>query len=330
MSIRVVTIIAEAAQMDTLRAIADQHNAIDFWSGSADAAGRQTLSILIGAGEHQALLDAIQKTLGKSGKWRVIILPVEGMILSEQGIDKSDIALNPSSKFVSREELFYEISKGAQPDANFALLTLLSTIVAAIGLIEDSVAVVIGAMVIAPLLGPHLALALGSALGDRSLMLRALRTSAVGVPITLLSSLAIGWVLPIDIGSRELISRTIVGFDSIALALASGAAAALSLTTGFSATLVGVMVAVAMLPPAVVVGLMLGEGQFGLAYSASLLLAVNIVCVNLSAQIVLIVKGVKPRTWFEKKSAQQSTKLNLMIWIGSLVVLGIAIYLRGA
>ena len=64
------------------------------------------------------------------------------------------------------------------------------------------------------------------------------------------------------------------------LALASGAAA-LSLTTGLSSVLVSVMVAVALLPPAVTLGLMLGYGDFNLALGAGLLLAINLVCVNM-------------------------------------------------
>ena len=61
----------------------------------------------------------------------------------------------------SREELYNSIEKNARLDSNFLLLVVLSTVVAAVGLLEDNVAVVIGAMVIAPLLGPNLAQALG-------------------------------------------------------------------------------------------------------------------------------------------------------------------------
>jgi len=66
-------------------------------------------------------------------------------------------------------------------------------------------------------------------------------------------------------------SRTDVGLDSVALALASGAAAVLSLTTGVSSTLVGVMVAVALLPPTLAVGILLGDGRWELAAGAMLM-----------------------------------------------------------
>ena len=162
------------------------------------------------------------------------------------------------------------------------MLVLLSTIVAAVGLLADNVAVVIGAMVIAPLLGPNLAQALGVALGDRRLAWRALRTNLAGIVLAVALSAAVGALLRGEITSDELLQRTVVGLDSVTLALASGAAAVLSISTGLPSVLVGVMVAVALLPPAATMGIMLGHGLFDLAAGAALLLAVNVVCVNVA------------------------------------------------
>jgi len=126
--------------------------------------------------------------------------------------------------------------------------------------------------------------------------------------------------------SPELLSRTRVGFDSIALALVSGAAAVLSLASGISSVLVGVMVAVALLPPGATMGIMLGAGKFDLAYGALLLLAVNIVCVNLSAKLVFWFKGVQPRTWYEKQKAKKYMNVFIGVWVVSLGILAFAIY----
>ena len=161
-------------------------------------------------------------------------------------------------------------------------------------MIEDSAAVVIGAMVIAPLLGPNLALALGTALGDTGLMSRALRGMLVGLALSIAIGALIGLFAPVLNPGPELAARTEVRLDSVALALASGAAGVLSLTNGIASALVGVMVAVALLPPGVTLGLMLGSGRFQDALGAGLLLAVNIVCVNLSAKLVLLARGVRP------------------------------------
>ncbi|NIV31321.1 MAG: DUF389 domain-containing protein, partial [Anaerolineae bacterium] len=84
---------------------------------------------------------------------------------------------------ISREELYNRVEKNARLDRTYLLLVALSTVVVAIGLVEDNVAVVIGAMVIAPLLGPNIALALSAALGDKTLMGQALRTNLSGMTV---------------------------------------------------------------------------------------------------------------------------------------------------
>ena len=212
----------------------------------------------------------------------------------------------------------------------FQTLVFLSTIVTAIGLAENNVAVVVGAMVIAPLLGPNIALAFASSLGDRDLMERALRTNIAGLTLALVLSAIIGAMWQIDFRSEEILARTDVGMDSVVLALASGAAAVLSLTTGLSSALVGVMVAVALLPPTATIGLLLGSGQLQLALGAMLLLAVNVVCVLLSGMALFLLKGVKPRTWLERRKAKQSIAISLAFWVTSFLVLVAVILIRGS
>ena len=189
--------------------------------------------------------------------------------------------------------LYEDVERNARLDNNYVVLVILSTVVAAIGLIEDNVAVVIGAMVIAPLLGPNLALSLGTALGEFVLIRKAVKTLAAGVLLAVFLSVVIGLLYPAKLVSDELLARTFAEVDSIALALASGAAAALSLTMGLSSVLVGVMVAVALLPPAATLGLMLGQGNYGLAAGASLLLAANVASVNLASILVFFIKGIR-------------------------------------
>ena len=143
-----------------------------------------------------------------------------------------------------------------------------------------------------------------------------------GLGMTLALTVIIGLIWDFDVlASDELLSRTELNLAAIALALASGAAAVLSLTTGLSSTLVGVMVAVALMPPAATVGITLGAGKFDLAMNASILLAVNIVAVNLAAQLVLLLKGIRPRTWLERKTATQSVKITILGWGLMLAIL---------
>jgi len=140
--------------------------------------------------------------------------------------------------------------------------------------------------------------------------------------------MAIGWLWPYSDPGPEILSRTNVGFDGILLALASGAAAALSLSSGIASALVGVMVAVALLPPTATLGMMLVMGNYDLATGAGLLLAINVVCVNLSASLVFVLKGIRPRTWLEKSKARQSIAWIILFWSITLIILAMIIAVR--
>ena len=321
---KLIEVNADVGHIDTVRVIAEKNEAADFRLGYKGDDGRQIMRILIPDGRAQAVLDALQRSLGKDPDARIVVIGVE--VALPRPPEKE--GAKEAAATAIREAMYDEIEKSARLDSNFLILVVLSTIVAAIGLLEDNVAVVVGAMVIAPLLGPNLALGLGTALGDTPLMLKAARTNGIGIGLAFLLSLAIGLVGPVDLNSHELMARTAVGMDSVALALASGAAAVLSITTGLSSVLVGVMVAVALLPPTATLGLMLGAGQLQEALGAGMLLAVNIVCVNLAAKVVFLFKGIHPRTWWERKKAQRAMILYILIWIASLLLLVAAIYAR--
>ncbi len=325
---KIIEVITEQAHINTVENIGKKYGAVDQWHiGPHNIEQRAVIRLLVDDNHRQSVMDALLNALGTRETTRIMVVPVD-VTLPKVEPETSENEKS-STGGATREELYHTISKGAELNSNFLLLVFLSTIVAAIGLIENNLAVVVGAMVIAPLLGPNIALALAAALGDTPLMWTSLKTNLAGLGLALCLSLLIGLILPIDLNSQELISRTDVGIDSVVLALASGAAAVLSMTTGLSSVLVGVMVAVALLPPTATVGLMLGSGQLALAFGAALLLAVNIVCVNLAAKTVFLTRGVKPRTWLEKRKAKQSMTTYIAFWVFSLLVLLVAIYLRG-
>jgi len=104
--------------------------------------------------------------------------------------------------------------------------------------------------------------------------------------MAIIPCIALGYMFDINLESKQLMDRTIVDFAAIAVAMASGAAAVLSMTTGVSSALVGVMVSVALLPPAAAVGLFLGIGEGEFAWESFLLLMTNMVCIGLSSQMV--------------------------------------------
>lgn len=321
-----VEIIASAGSSDIIVAIAAKVKAVDFRLGIIGEDGMQQMRMLIDEDNLQSALDAMQNVLGAQPTARIVVLSIEASL--PKPVEDKD--KKKKSATAARELLYEEVMTGARLDLNFLLLVVLSTIVAAIGLIENNVAVVIGAMVIAPLLGPNLALSLGTALGDVTLMRKSAQTLFTGILLAVALSAIFGLLWSSTLSSHELMSRTDVAFDSILLALVSGAAAALSLTTGLSGVLVGVMVAVALLPPAATLGIMLGAGHPELAVGAGLLLAVNIVCVNLASKVVFFLKGIHPRTWLEKEKANRAMVRYVLGWIVTLLVLLVLMYMRSS
>lgn len=133
------------------------------------------------------------------------------------------------------------------------MLIALSCVVAANGLIRNSAAMVIGAMVIAPILGPNVGLALATTLGDKVLLKISLKSIFYGFSLGLGLSILMGLIIDVNPEVFQISSRTHVSYADIALGLAG----CLSFTRGISAAVIGVMVAVALLPPMVATGLLL-------------------------------------------------------------------------
>jgi len=222
---------------------------------------------------------------------------------------------------IACDELVQKLSGGAVINHIFVVTVVLSTVVAAIGLTRSDVAVIIGAMVIAPLLRPNMTLALATTLGDPKLARRALAVNATGLSVALVAAIAIGLLTSVDPQTPEIARRTQVSLSDIALALAAGSAGALAFTSGLSAAVVGVMVAVALLPPLVNVGLLLGGGFPFEASEALLLTATNIVCINVAAVGTFLWQKVHPRHWWKAERAKRMVRVAAAVWLGLLALL---------
>ena len=286
--------------------------------------GEVLVRILLEAEQSEAVLDLLDKRYtGKEGN-RVVILAVEATLPRaepEAAVAPEQLPEEKSPERISREELYEDIKDAAQYSRVYLAMVVLSTIVAAVGLYYNSVAIIIGAMVIAPLLGPNMALSLGTTLGDMSLLRSAILTALAGIVTTMVLSVFIGILLQVDPASPELASRNGVGMGDIAVALASGCAGALAFTTGVSTALIGVMVAVALLPPLVAFGLLLGGGHPALAMGALSLFLVNLISINLAGVTTFMAQGIHPATWWEKDQADKATHTALKIWVAMLAVL---------
>lgn len=183
----------------------------------------------------------------------------------------------------SWETLGVRVGEMSTPHAPFYLLVALSTAIAAFGLLANSTAVVIGAMLIAPLMGPIFGIALGLAKGDTELLARAAGAEARGMALAILLGIIIGLTPHGEFGT-EILARTRPTVYDIAVALGSGLAGAFALTDErVSPALPGVAIATAIVPPLATVGLCLADGEFVRAGGAFLLFAANLVAIEAAA-----------------------------------------------
>jgi len=176
-------------------------------------------------------------------------------------------------------------------------------------------------MVLAPLLTPNVAVALASTLGDTELAVKGVKTAGAGLVLALAIGVVIGSVFTVDPTLPSIAARTQLHWSDLGLALASGAAGVLAFTSGGQLALIGVMVAVALMPPLVSAGLLFGSGSPLLAFQALELTVANVICVNLAGIITFSLQGIRPATWWEKAQASQAKKKALLIWTTLLFLL---------
>jgi uncharacterized hydrophobic protein (TIGR00271 family) len=190
------------------------------------------------------------------------------------------------------------MSDSARPGVNFFVLIVLSSIIATLGLLLNSAAVVIGAMLVAPLMSPILGFSLGMVLGDVRLVRLSIEAMFKGVALALLIAVLIGILSPFKELTGEIMARTQPTLLDLVVALASGMAGAYSLSREeVSAALPGVAISAALMPPLSVAGLGLSLGKPQVAGGAFLLFLANIAAISLAGVVVFILLGVRSQSW---------------------------------
>lgn len=341
MPLRQIDVVIPKEAQHEIDELLQDETVIHYWRDSGGEESDSCLmKVVLDVSKTEPFLDRAEQLMGRYPDFRMVIFSVDATIprIEEPEEDEEEPEqkeLEPWERpleglRVSREELYTQISDGIKLNRVYLAMVGFSTIVAALGILRDNTAVVIGAMVIAPLLAPNIGLALSTTLGDLDLGRKSLKSNAAGLTVALSISILLGMFMNVDESVYQIASRTEVHLSDISLALASGAAGVLAYTVGMSAAVIGVMVAVALLPPLVTAGLLFGNMQWDLSILAFLLLITNIICVNLAAVATFIFQGIRPRTWYESKRADQANKLALALWITLVITLGIIIYFIGS
>ncbi|MDW7731148.1 MAG: TIGR00341 family protein [Methanolobus sp.] len=208
-----------------------------------------------------------------------------------------------SGKRIAREELLARAEEMAPATSTFFAFLILSTVIATGGLLLDSAATIIGAMVVAPLMGPAISASVGTVLDNRKLTSRGVILQVTGLLAAIAVAAVIGFfvqntiLVPAGLDIRDIpqvAERTSPNFLSLFLALGSGLAGAISIMRGAGSALVGVAIAVALIPPAATSGLGIAWGLPGVALTAGVLVLVNLLAINVSALALFWLSGFRP------------------------------------
>lgn len=319
MALRMIeTYLPQDAEIEQL--IGDQE--IIYFRREKASDGGVLIKILLQSESTEAVMSSIEKFLIDKENYRIIMLPVEASFPKPKMPENVPLSkLKPESERISRDELYSDIEDSSRLTRVYLVAVVLSAAIAAMGVITDNIIIIIGAMVIAPLLGPNVALSFASAVGDVTLGKLAIKTNLAGIISAVIFSAVIGYIVPFDPGLPEIQRRISVDLANILLALASGIAGVLAFTTGISATIVGVMVAASLIPVLAVTGLLIGAGYWQASIRSMLLFAANVICINLAGVLTFIVQGIRPLTWWEEKRARKSRIIAISIWVSVLTAL---------
>ncbi|MET3683552.1 putative hydrophobic protein (TIGR00341 family) [Alkalibacillus flavidus] len=296
---------------------------------------RVLVRIVVEDDDVEDILDYLEAVSSLADGFETILFPVN-TYLSRQAIQERD---NPKEQDeqedddqgkllrASRQELMHTIEKKSKLTLNYTLLIIFSAMVATGGFINDSEAVVIGAMAIAPLIGPAISVSFAAVLGDVFRLWRAFLTLAIGFVMIVSIAAAFGFMFEEGTETTQYTSRTMVSFADIVIALASGSAGALALLNRVSSGMVGVMVAVALLPPTVTFGISIGQTLWIDTYWSFLLIMTNVTCIFLSGIIIFFLSGIRPMKWKEEVTINVSRVLSFIVVAVIFVTLVIVLLL---
>ena len=207
------------------------------------------------------------------------------------------LGFDPSYLPEFEDKLFIEGPQTARRLTNFFALLLFATVIATYGVLSNSTATVIGAMIVAPLMGPIMATTAAVIMGSTPRALRAIALVVAGIVTVIISSFLLSWVVP-DVtisftSNGEIASRINPGLYALLTALGAGAAGAfITSRAEIADSMGGVAIAISLVPPLCVVGISLQQGQLGAAAGALLLFMTNFLAILLAGGVVLLIVGL--------------------------------------
>ena len=217
---------------------------------------------------------------------------------TEKELSRSIGSRVPFFSYASEErfrDLFTALFEDAEIHTNYVVFMLLSTLIATLGLYLNSAAVIIGAMILAPLMAPMVCVSMALLRDNEKLLRQSLDKIGLGILLALGSSALVAALIPYSPITTEMMGRLNPSLPDLFVAILSGIAAAYARSfKEIAQNLAGVAIAVALVPPLAVAGIGLGRGEFAFFLQAFLLFSTNLVGIVLAATVTFLVLGFSP------------------------------------
>ena len=183
-------------------------------------------------------------------------------------------------------EVYKELEDAQQVDISYIALVIISAHIATLGLFINSPAVIIGAMIISPLMGPIMAGGLSFAISNKNLGRKAFKSISLGIVLSVFFSAAITLVIPLKENTAEILVRTSPNILDLIIALFSGPAGAFAVTfKKISGSIVGVAISVALMPPLCVTGIGISTNQADVSLGGFFLFLTNLTAIFIAASV---------------------------------------------
>jgi uncharacterized hydrophobic protein (TIGR00341 family) len=309
--------------LDALR-----ERSVDFALSGESSAGDfpSMVSIPVETEDVEEILE-ILRDAGVERDGYIVVQDAEAIVSERFGDDRLEKG-ESTDRLISPDELRARMRNELHELDDYLLLTVVSAVLAAAGLLLDSPTIITGSMVVAPLLGPPVALSVGSVTGDGDLVEKAVQRQIAGLLVGVAGAtgfaLLVQQVIAAEIPFASL--NQIAEFSeptalALVVALAAGVAAGLSLTAGISGALVGVAVASAIIPPVASLSIGLAYGRLDIAVGALVLLLVNVFSINLMCLVTLWFREYRPVRFLQRRRAREYlTKEIAVLVVGILLV----------
>ncbi|WP_336002702.1 DUF389 domain-containing protein [Halorientalis halophila] len=323
---------------DVVAHLRDQGIGYSIVPGGAEYDDRSYVSFVVPADAVEHVLEDLA-AVGYEREWFTVAIETE--FADFEGRDELQAHWANTPNKIAPRTLRSKVVDMRYNTRAYLWMMVLSAIVAVAGILLASPAVVVGSMVLAPIVSPMLTASVGAVRGDQEMLYESVKMQVLGLGVAALAatafSLLLKWFFAVPrvlaVASLELVAlRISPGMLSVAVGLAAGAAGAFGLATKGQVSIVGVMIAAALIPTAGVAGIGFAWMEFQVGLGALVLLFITIVAVNVGAFLMLWYLGYRAEASAEKSLALDSpgravsVAATLVVVVAILLFVGVGFY----